>query len=233
MINMVFIYYDNPKMLGFQLHHWNSYIGVLDPMPTIILIDDCSPTTHAEEVLKMNKCDCPLKLYRIDKDIQWNISGARNLGCSVSDHWIYMSDIDTVIPADDAKRLFNQQTLQMECVYMPRRVQHETESVMRPAIVNLMFHKSAFMEIGGYDEDYAGHYGREETDFWNRMRRAKRMVARQDVTIRVISPGTVRDANTRGISRDYSRNHLLYDQKLAKGFLKPARPLRFPWHQVI
>jgi hypothetical protein len=230
---MVFIYYDNPLMLAYQIKCWNSYVGVLDPLPTIVLVDDCSQKFPAEDVLKINNCDCPMKLFRIEEDIKFNVSGARNLGCSASDNWIYVSDIDTVILAADAKKLMNVYDKTIDSVYMPRRVQHETEKEMRPAIVNLMFHKSAFLQIGGYDEDYAGSYGREETDFWNRMKKVKKLITCHDVTIRVFSPGTIQDANTRDLNRKDIKNHDLYEKKLAAGFANPINPLRFPWRQII
>ena len=32
-------------------------------------------------------------------------------------------------------------------------------------VINILMSKRRYFEVGGYDEDYAGHYGRKETFF--------------------------------------------------------------------
>ncbi len=231
---MVYLYYDNPDMLRIQLACWNTYVGVLQEPPEILLIDDGSPKTSAAEIVKNTGCKLSIKIFRITEDIPWNFSGARNLGCAHADSWIYVSDIDTVLPAEDAKRFFEEKPLNEHFFYMPRRVWLPDSREAAPAIVNLLFHKKRYLEIGGYDEDYAGHYGREETDFYNRLKRVTEKTYREDVVVTAISVTLIADACTALTQpRDKTVNARLYTQKEAAGFPAPVNPLRFSWEQVL
>jgi len=233
-INMVFLYYDNPQMLEAQIDCWNSYPGVLENLPEVLLIDDGSPRIFAADIVQKKGCRIPVKVYRIWPDIPWNFAGARNLGCFHARNWIYVSDIDTLLQAPDARALFEQRRLNEECFYIPRRV-YLPELKKAPAgIVNLLFHKSKYQEIGGYDEDYAGHYGKEETDYYERLGKVARQVVRKDVLIRVMTKDLVPDARTIGPRlRDKTYNTEIFMHKQSAGFPKPKNPLRFSWDRVL
>jgi hypothetical protein len=116
---------------------------------------------------------------------------------------------------------------------MPRRVWLRTGIVAKQAIVNLLFHKDKYLAVGGYDEDYAGHYGREETDFFRRLKRVARKIEREDVTIKVVPPKVVPDARTTGRKRDKTHNAKVFEEKEAAGFPNPANPLRFSWERAL
>jgi len=232
-INLVFLYYDNPEMLRAQIDCWNSYVGVLQTLPTILLIDDGSPHTFAAEIVRDHGCHVPIKVFRIQEDIRWNFTGARNLGCSQAKGWIYISDIDTQLPASAAQQFFESAPLDPNCFYIPRRVWLPKRIEASPPLVNLFFHKKKYLEIGGYDEDYAGHYGREETDFFRRLRRAATKVVRDDVCLEVVPHSMIGDSRTRGRKRDKTRNIALFDKKEAAGFPNPVNPLRFTWKRVL
>jgi hypothetical protein len=230
---LVFLYYDNPQMLEVQLECWNTYRGVLAQPPRILVIDDGSPKTFAADIVRKKKLKLPIQVYRIKEDIPWNFTGARNLGCHQAEGWIYISDIDTLLPAEAAKTLFESQPLDPQCFYMPRRIWLPTGAEAEQAIVNLLFHKDKYLAIGGYDEDYAGNYGREETDFFRRLRRVAKKVVRTDVTIEVVPPRLVPDARTTGRLRDKTHNAKVFEQKEAAGFPTPVNPLRFSWERAL
>jgi hypothetical protein len=233
-MNLVFLYYDNPIMLREQIECWNSYVNVLARLPTVIVVDDGSPHTHAADIVLRSRSKVPIKVFRIKQDIPWNFSGARNLGCLQSRGWIYVSDIDTLLLSRDAKKFFEGAPLDKNCFYIPKRVWLPHMSEAPPAIVNLLFHKEKYVEIGGYDEDYAGYYGREETDFYNRLSRVAKKIRREDVLTRIVIPALIRDARTiTHRSRNKSRNAKIYARKLAAGFINPVNPLRFPWERVL
>ena len=232
-VEMVYLYYDNPEMLRVQLDCWNGYPKAMARIPSVILVDDGSPNAPAVEIVRRHGCGVPIRVFRIKEDIPWNFSGARNLGCHQANGWIYVSDIDTLLYENDAKVLFEDRPLEMGRFYMPRRVRLPDMADERPGIVNLLFHRETFFLIGGYDEDYAGHYGREETDFFDRIRRGAQKVKVDESVIRVMPPTLVPDACTQGRSRDRARNVALYERKLALGFPAPANPLRFSWERVL
>jgi hypothetical protein len=174
-----------------------------------------------------------IEVYRIREDIAWNFTGARNLGCSVAgeDDWIHVSDIDTMLFRDDAARLLCSD-LDPECFYLPQRVCLPEDRPMIPAIVNLIFHRSKYDESGGYDEDFAGHYGREHTEFLHRLQLYARLVKRADLVVRLMPPWLVTDAKTKTGSRDDDRNTDLFLTKSKAGFPRPRPGLRFSWDRV-
>lgn len=102
---------------------------------------------------------------------------------------------------------------------------------MRPSVVNLTFHKTLFQKIGGYDEDYAGHYGREHTDFFERMQRAGKLIATAEITIRLMPHWMIADAKTATGERNDYRNTELFLAKRKAGFPVQAPGLRFAWTQ--
>ena len=230
---MIFLYYDNPLMLAEQVRCWNTYLDFLKNTPTLIVVDDGSPSTQAVKVLKKCPCRVPIRVFRIREDIPWNFSGARNLGCLHANDWIYMSDIDTLLYGQDASNMFEGRTLDENCFYMPKRIYLPGLETARPAIVNLLFHKAQYLASGGYDEDYAGYYGREESDFLRRLKRVANLVECHDACVRVMSPSIIHDARSRGRPRDKTRNAALFDQKRAAGFPKPVNPMRFTWERVL
>jgi hypothetical protein len=232
-ITLVFIYYDNRRMLATQIKTWNSYAKALSAALKIILIDDGSPRYPAVDVVRRSRLKVPIEVYRIKEDIRWNFSGARNLGCFSATGWIYVSDMDTLLTDEEAVKLFEGQKLDPGCFYMPRRASFHDDAPLAPSAVNLLFHKSKFLEIGGYDEDYAGFYGKEETDFFNRMKQAATLVNREDVVVRLVPPDVVSDARTKGWVRDKTRNNEVYERKRLDGFENPVRPLRFTWEKVL
>jgi hypothetical protein len=230
---MVFVYYDNPRMLQQQIVCWNAYAGVVKPVPKVILVDDASPRHPAAEVLLRYPCKIPVEVYRIKEDIPWNCSGARNLGCLHAEGWIYMSDMDTILLSDDARRMFSVRRLKRGTFYLMRRCRQSDLQEIELSVVNLLFHKSKYLEIGGYDEDYAGFYAHEERDFILRLERVATAVLLKQIAVRLISGGIVPDANTQALSRDRQRNRLLFYLKGKAGFGEPAPGLRFSWERVL
>jgi len=144
-----------------------------------------------------------------------------------------MSDIDTVLPADQAKLLFEALPLDPAYFYMPKRLKLDSGAITKQALVNLLFHRDKYLAIGGYDEDYAGYYGREETDFFRCLSRVAQIVDREDVTVKVIPLRQVSDARTTGRARDKTRNSEIFAQKDAAGFPNPVNPLRFTWERAL
>jgi hypothetical protein len=234
LVEMVFLYYDNPQMLRMQINSWNSYAGYLKQPPTVILVDDGSPRTSAAEIVRETRCEIPIKVFRIKEDIPWNFTGARNLGCHQAKNWIYMSDIDTILTRQDARRLFEENLPDKACYYRPKRVWYYNRPIRRHlGNVNLLYHKDCYRQTGGYDEDYAGNYGRGDTDFMLRLGRVARLVEREDVLVRVVLPRFVPDACTTNRERDKARNIELYERKEAAGFVNPTNTLRFSWRRVM
>jgi len=232
-MDMVFLYYDNPQMLAAQIECWNSYVGVLKKPPTILLVDDGSPKTSAVKVVRQSDCRVPIKVFRIKEDIAWNFPGARNLGCTHAKGWIYLSDIDTLLPSRDAKQLFEKHVLDPELFYLPERVLDRDSSPLTRSVSTVLFHKKKYNLVSGYDEDYAGFYGRDDRDYITRLGRVARLAYVTDVFTRAVLRADIKDATTRGLDRDDARNKALFLKKKAAGFPKIGPRLRFSWKRVL
>jgi len=232
-MKMVFLYYDNPKMLRMQIDCWNSYIGKLNNPPEVLLVDDGSPNTSAIDVVQKHACKISIKVFRIKEDISWNCSGARNLGCINATGWIYISDIDMLLEKDAAKVFFESHRLNKKCFYIPQRALFHNSKSLKRSFSCLLFHKEAYLATGGYDEDYAGYYGIEDYDFLKRLQQKVSCVPRDDVLIKAVLPELVADACTTGKQRYGNRNYKLFQRKLAAGLRAPKNPLRFSWERVL
>jgi hypothetical protein len=233
-MDMIILYYENPGMLKHQLSCWASYKACLLAIPRITIIDDGSTKHPAADVIRNAECnDLPLRLFRINENIPWNCAGARNLGCFQAEGWIYVSDIDILLLPEEARKLFEAMPLNKKHFYTLRRVDYRTGEERDVAQSNLLFHKDLFIKAGGYDEDYSGHYGKEDGDFLMRLQRIGRKVHRRDVTLQVVRREVIPDASTRNDARDSTRNKELFRRKGHAGFPKPANHLRFAWERVI
>jgi len=232
-MDLVYIYYDNPGMLELQIKCWNAYVGLLRKLPTILLVDDGSPKSPAVDVVRRCGCQLPIKVFRIKENLPWNVSGARNLGCTHARGWIFVSDIDTLLPASQAQVLIEEHDLQQQYCYTVQRIRHANLQPINPGISTVVFHKKQFLRIGGYDEDYAGHYGKEDRDFLDRLIKIVRTRKILNVAVQNVQRSEIRDASTRGLDRDSSRNSALFLKKSAAGFPPVGPRLRFTWERVL
>jgi hypothetical protein len=232
-VNLVYLYYDNPLMLAAQLGNWNSYAGVLKKLPSVILVDDGSPKTSAAEIVQRHGCELPIKVFRIKEDIRWNFSGARNLGCSQAKGWMFLSDIDMLLPPEDARQLSEELELDPDYFFLPQRVRFRDRAPLPQSVSTLRVHKKKFTQAGGYDEDYAGFYAKEDRDLLERLGRVARLAYLKKVTIQAVTKKEIKDASTSGVDRNPDRNTALYLKKKAAGFPKPKNPIRFSWERTL
>ncbi|MGC9944694.1 MAG: hypothetical protein ABSE48_22965, partial [Verrucomicrobiota bacterium] len=97
------------------------------------------------------------------------------------------------------------------------------------AIVNFLVNKTRYFEIGGHDEDYSGHYGREETFFFHCLQYHRVRIVR---CCDIFLPWYPKIGGTRGLVRNKSHNTLLFDRKMVElkaGRYKNGVMLRFNW----
>ncbi|KAG7339762.1 hypothetical protein IV203_025442 [Nitzschia inconspicua] len=196
-------YYSHPAMLLYQLNVFSSYPESLRSRLKIIIIDDGSPEgLWAEDYLRSggghvvnggNDSDSnsnnnshdniipyesllDLKLVRIDQDIVYNMAGAKNLACHLSEtSQILLLDLDLIIPQkameqclelntttmidDDDKRGRRQRQRRL---FVNHKFYRNTEK-FHPGVT--LVDVCAYFAAGGCDEDYSGSYGHEDTDF--------------------------------------------------------------------
>jgi hypothetical protein len=188
------------------------------------LIDDGSPTPIAEDF----RFD-GLQVYRVLQDIPWNVAGARNLGFHVAtSDWVLSADIDHVVTADALARILRLDLSDPNRVYTFSR-QTQAGLTGRIAVINILMNKGRFFEIGGYDEDFSGHYGVEDTFFSRCLRHAKVQIIKcEDIALE----WHPKAGGTHGLLRDKSINAQIFSAKAAQlkeQSYKNGRLLRFDW----
>jgi hypothetical protein len=242
MVTLVYPYYDQPLMLERQIAAWTA-LASLDVR--VVVVDDCSTKFPAVDILKGRFKDAFLDLYRVDENIPWNVSGARNLGCTRYPGWTFVSDLDHLLYPEDAARLFADlestknrhpsfsQFPGLRFAFQPALVSLPYNRPLTPVSSTLLFHSVTFHELGGYDEDYAGGYCYEDVDFLMRLRSLTTVVSRPDVTIRLAPHFHIPDATTAELSRSISRNATIYQAKCLALFPKPKPGLRFNWSRLL
>lgn len=230
--SMIYPYYENPKMLNLQIQNWDSFSEQLKQKVRIVLIDDGSRRTPAYSVLKNHKTD--VKLYRINENIPWNQHGARNLGAFVSceNDWLFMSDIDIVLSAETAEKLFSS-NLNSLCHYTFERHWYINGALGRKVHENtFLVKRNLYWKTGGYDEDYCGVYGGDEP-FLHSLRKVAPRLHRKDIVLDGYTRRTVVDACTTDWDRSLGRFLSIYKTKVSTNNIIPVNPLRFTWERII
>jgi len=176
----------------------------------LIFIDDCSPVPVNININdKVN-----FKLLRIDDNIFWNVSGAKNLGSFVSDsEKILFIDLDHKVSASGIKHLIDLNLKSNELVNFDRG------DKIVPGIfcLNLAYYK----KMGGLDEIFAGAYGYEDVHF--QMRHKKH------------SNNTIVLSNIlsyRGGEHHHTIKKIVMNKEKLKNLNHSGLFLNFKWHKV-
>jgi glycosyltransferase involved in cell wall biosynthesis len=225
-ISIVINAYNAQEALDRQLADWAAYEPALRERVEFIVVDDASAVP-----LQVSAASLPgelrLSLARIHQDIAWNMPGARNLGALLaSGRFLLFHDIDHFLPPLALKRLIdNADALHTNTLYSFQRFLDGQQ--IHLAVNCFLCSRDGFWQVGGYDEDFAGHYGHEDRfflDAW--VGRIGPRVLLTNVWLEV-----VKRYGTQGLSRDTARNAALFQQKLDAGLLghTPRSRLRFPW----
>jgi hypothetical protein len=219
-ITIFHIYYGQRHMLPLHSKAWSSHRAVVD----YCIIDDCSPIPIRRPIHPR------LKIYRVKEDIPWNIAGARNLGFHVAEtEWVMGADVDHVVTAEALDEIMRLDMSNPNVAYLFKR-RTEQGRVGCDAIINILMNKRKFFEIGGYDEEFSGGYGREET-FFSRCLRSRGM---QIIKSEIVLAWYPREGGTRGVGRSRSRNTVIFEDKLRslnEGTYRNGPILRFPWER--
>src|SRR6478735_465638 len=223
-ITLIIPVFCQPQMLRKQLDTVAQY----GPGWRVIVVDDHS-STPAEEVFTP---DDTADLYRVDADIPWNRSMARNLGAmQAQSDWILHVDTDHILTPECADRLLRHSLSEKRWYRFPRfRVGKADETRNKDAIPrdaeygqigehcdSYLITKANYWRTGGYDPDYAGCLGGGGA-FLGRLERMMGPSAALpiDIHLEVYTRDKIPDASVSGISRDtseYKRRKKLKEER--------------------
>jgi glycosyltransferase involved in cell wall biosynthesis len=157
-VTFIYPYFDNPLFLRRQIDQWLAYGERLHSWIRFIVVDDASPTTSAEDVVKHLSLPFNLRVFRIGRNVRWNWLAARNIGAHhAEDGWILLTDMDHMVPLATAESAVYG-AHDPEIAYAFSRVEHFGE-VVAPHSASWLMTKALFWQVGGYDERLSGHYG--------------------------------------------------------------------------
>jgi hypothetical protein len=225
-ITLVYTYYENRDLLRRHVRAWESY----PPGFRFVVVDDGSPRQPAHEQLPDTRV--PLEIYRVLVNIPWNSHGARNLAARVcTTEWMLMADMDTLLAPRGAHALARVE-LDERCVYR-FRIHSEWGRIAGPKKNLFLCTRTAFWDVGGYDEDYAGTYGGDGIVEEGLRRRCRRTIL-EDVVLEHYPKRLFRQASTTDWDRAEFRLRYLAVRaaKRARGDTVARDPVRFPWERV-
>ncbi len=150
-VTQVVGYYDQPQMLAVQARHLTGWPGALRKRWRLIVVDDGSPNAPAPPAPAY-------ELYRVHRDVPWNVEGARNIGVhEATTDWLLVTDIDHIVPRETAQALLAGEWSERICYSFTRRL--PDGAPFRPHCNSFFLSRRLWDRIGGCDERLSGHYG--------------------------------------------------------------------------
>lgn len=257
-VSLLYSYYNSPEVVRDHLHEWNSWPEHIYEQLEIVVVDDGSkqelqPILEGEGVASHVK----LKAIRIEKDVPWNISGARNTAALYAeDEFIFILDMDIALTYKNAKKLAGM-TFERGYWYRPSRrfpiTQFKSYRDKHPRTFTkrvrkfftagpftIKSHPACFIlsredywAVGGYDEDFSGHYNNDA----NFKKNLSAVASPLDITNFFVTAwnhkndAEVDNFGRLGTKYDASENPLLRAKMLAPPY-KAINPIRLP-HKMV
>ncbi len=181
----------------------------------LIMVDDHSPApieSHLAFLLN-------IRIFRIDDNIEWNQPGARNLGVTHArcDN-ILMHDLGQCAPEITLAKLIGIKNAG-RCIYKFPRLNDKDNTRMIKHPNTFFMSRGRFLRYFGYDEEFAGHYGREDSTFVRLQRRMGAKIKTVSEAYPIIHRKMDEDYSYATLERCMYFNTQLMEAKLAKGRL--------------
>ncbi len=214
--------YNAQEGIDHQLAHWKSFDPKVLERMEFVVVDDFS-----DRPLRIDKGPLALRLFRVEEDIDWNMPGCRNLAAiHARGAWVLFFDVDQIVSQEHIRAILEGLAhLDPARLYVFRRMHDGVE--VDSHINTYLITRQAFFTAGGYDEDFAGHYGFDDVLFRNLCRKhVGTEVLLKDIVFQQLH------YRTNDLNRDTTHNQALVQFKAALGFPRPRSLLRFAWAEV-
>lgn len=204
-----------------------------------VIIDDGSPLKYEIPDFNLN-----LRWIKINEDIKWNQSGARNLGVlSAKSDKLIITDLDHIFYEDTLKFMATYNFKEKE-IYKSRRTHiHKNGFVAGnyPGAGNIYaMSRGDFLKYFGYDEEFAGNYGYEDNfcaEYFDALGFKRKYITKKKYFCRERDDNDVnRKSSYHSLNRDDSQNKIIYEKKIEKmkkygAIVAHSRMfLNFTWH---
>lgn len=231
-LSLIYPYYENSEeVMATHINRWSAYSETIRKNLYIIIVDDCSPNPLLEDLFKNTKLN--IECYRILQDIRWNVPGAKNLASFMCNtDWMFHSYLDYLLPEETIQWFFSTE-LDEKKVYWPTIYTFQGKPKGRH-LTCMFIHRDTFWDVGGYDEDFAGSYGYDDTVLLAVQLKHIPKVHLQD--IKILDYTGVAGIRGRGQKHEMIGKNLILNfakDPQYEGLSKISRRhLRFPWSPV-
>lgn len=204
---------------------------ILDKIEFII-IDDGSPVPVELPDLNLN-----ITLVRATINKPWNSAGAKNLGTILaSGKKVLHTDLDYEFPEKSLAKMVDMRLLGKRIYKF--YIQGTDGSLTRPHPNTFLVRRSQFLEHFGYDEEFSGFYGFEDTMFYRLQRSMGAPIFKINRAYVKKARAINRERSYHSLIRSLERNRPIEQRKRlewkeygAMGGLS-RKMLRFPWEFV-
>lgn len=231
-------FYNGLDAVEFQVNRWKDIEPAYLNQMEFVIVDDYTDIQYEIDIGNL-----PVQAYKITTDINWNQSGCKNLlFYTAQADWLFFFDIDTTATAENIQKIFDRlPTLDVNCFYMPatrypwgwqkyycradgRPLEIPGWGERLPHINCFIIHKTLLETIGGFDEDFAGYYGYEDTYMHNQLILAgAKRIYMEDIFV------DIHKEHVTNLNRDMIHNNFVIFQKAKQGFPQPKNPIRFDY----
>ena len=196
-MTLMYLYYNQQEAIKKMesLGYPNSGIDV-------VIIDDGSKTPL--------KCDWAT-VYRIDKDIPWNMPQANNLGFSKIKGTVLRMDMDHSFTLEDLNRLSQIEVKEKQLIKFRRLYKGK---IIYPGPNIYLARVDDIVNAGGYDERFCGNYGYEDGELMQRLNKKGFVTLMSEIICHVDD-----SLSTKGLERDTAINYNKYLKALEKSNL--------------
>lgn len=196
--SLIMPYHNNPGMLRHHYAYMNNLPPEIKRGLEVVICDDASD----EPTFPFEGDDLTVRRFRIPPPhVPWSHRVATNIAASEArGYWFLITDIDHVVPLETWRFLMDagRPTFRTDRAYrFERRNADGTPYKSHPD--SWLFHKSLWLQIGGYDERYRGHYG-QNFPFIERVDRVARTETLPTPLVRY-SRDDIPDASERHLTR--------------------------------
>ncbi|HEY9488048.1 MAG TPA: hypothetical protein VIQ51_06950 [Chryseosolibacter sp.] len=191
-----------------MLENYASYPPELMQKIQFVLVDD-----HSKIPITIRP-DLPLnyQLFRIKNDITWNNGGARNLGVvKARTSKILMTDIDHFFPEKLLWKIVRHRSMNNTFYKFKRLDVNGKKMRSQPNILYLT--KGLFFDALGYDEEFCGNYGSEDSFFLDIMKHRRNRLRYLSRWIKIEERKVDRQNAYHSFSRDINVNQDLRIEK--------------------
>lgn len=204
-MKILYLYYNQPEAIA-NLER----IGLNKSPFEIVIVDDGS-----EPKLKCNWAT----VYRIEKDIPWNMSMANNLGLSKmnTNDIVLRLDIDHWFSLEDLEKLSKIKLKPKEIIKFNRIVFSKKKYKTTPPPNIYMARAGDLINLGGYDERFCGNYGYEDKELMHRLKNNGFKETISEVLVK-----TNPFLHTTKLNRDLTVNRELYFELIKPNAQSPA-----------